>query len=65
MYSAARAQVEQVKVMLTYAQVTSPIDGIVTERRIEAGDLANPGHAAAGGLRSPAHAPGRPRCPCV
>jgi len=42
-YAAARAQVEQVKVMLTYAQVTSPIDGIVTDRRIEAGDLANPG----------------------
>jgi RND family efflux transporter MFP subunit len=43
MLAGARAQVEQVKVMLTYAQVTSPIDGIVTERRIEAGDLANPG----------------------
>ncbi|MDD4117535.1 MAG: efflux RND transporter periplasmic adaptor subunit [Kiritimatiellae bacterium] len=43
MFHAAQAQVEQVKVMLTYAQVTSPIDGIVTERRIEAGDLANPG----------------------
>lgn len=43
MLAGARAQVEQVKVMLTYAQVASPIDGIVTERRIEAGDLANPG----------------------
>lgn len=43
MYNAAQAQVEQVKVMLTYAQVESPIAGIVTERRIEAGDLANPG----------------------
>jgi RND family efflux transporter MFP subunit len=43
MLAGARAQVEQVKVMLTYAQVTSPIDGIVTDRRIEAGDLANPG----------------------
>jgi RND family efflux transporter MFP subunit len=43
MYAGARAQVEQVKVMLTYAQVESPIDDIVTERRIEAGDLANPG----------------------
>ncbi len=43
MYAGARAQVEQVKVMLTYAQVESPINGIVTERRIEAGDLANPG----------------------
>ena len=43
MFAAASAQVEQVKVMLTYAQVVSPIDGIVTERRIQAGDLANPG----------------------
>jgi len=43
MFNSARAQVERVKVMLTYAQITSPIDGIVTERRIEAGDLANPG----------------------
>jgi len=43
MYNSARAQVDQVKVMLTYAQITSPIDGIVTDRRIEAGDLANPG----------------------
>ena len=43
MFTAAKAQVEEVKVMLTYAQVESPIDGIVTERRIQAGDLANPG----------------------
>ena len=43
MYNAAKAQVEEIKVMLTYAQVESPIDGIVTERRIQAGDLANPG----------------------
>ena len=43
MYNAAKAQVEEVKIMLTYAQVDSPIDGVVTDRRIEAGDLANPG----------------------
>ena len=43
MYNSAKAAVEQVKVMLTYAEVASPIDGVVTERRIEAGDLANPG----------------------
>ena len=43
MYNSARAQVDRIKVMLTYAQITSPIDGLVTERRIEAGDLANPG----------------------
>ena len=56
MYAGARAQVEQVKVMLTYAQVESPIDGIVTDRRVEAGDLANPGMLLLG-LRSAAHAP--------
>ncbi len=43
MFNAAKAQVEEVKVMLTYAQVKSPIDGVVTDRRVEAGDLANPG----------------------
>lgn len=43
MFTAARAQWERSKVMLTYAQVASPIDGVVTERRVEPGDLANPG----------------------
>jgi RND family efflux transporter MFP subunit len=42
-FHSARAQVERVKVMLSYAQVTAPMDGIVTERRVESGDLANPG----------------------
>jgi membrane fusion protein (multidrug efflux system) len=42
-YNTARAQVERVKVMLTYADVVAPIDGIVTERRIDVGDLASPG----------------------
>jgi len=43
MYTSSRAGVEQVKVMLTYTQITSPIGGIVTDRRVEIGDLANPG----------------------
>ena len=43
MYTTARAQLERSKVMLTYAQIVSPMDGIVTDRRIEPGDLANPG----------------------
>ncbi|HBA82978.1 MAG TPA: hypothetical protein DCZ95_02680 [Verrucomicrobia bacterium] len=43
MFNSARAQAERVRVMLTYAQIVSPIDGVVTDRRIEAGDLANPG----------------------
>ncbi len=40
---AARAQVERARVMLSYAVIASPIDGIVTERRVEEGDLAGPG----------------------
>lgn len=43
MYTAARAQWERSKVMLTYAQITAPMDGVVTDRRVEPGDLANPG----------------------
>jgi RND family efflux transporter MFP subunit len=42
-FDAARTQAERVKVMLTYAEIQSPLDGIVTDRRIEAGDMANPG----------------------
>jgi RND family efflux transporter MFP subunit len=41
--STARAQIERVRVLLSYARVTAPIDGIVTDRRIEVGDLASPG----------------------
>jgi len=43
MLNAARAQLERVKVMLTYTVISSPMDGIVTERRVEAGDMAAPG----------------------
>jgi len=42
-FTAARAQWERSKIMQTYAQITSPMDGVVTDRRIEPGDLANPG----------------------
>ena len=42
-FQSARAQVERMRVMMTYAQVTAPLDGVVTERRVEVGDLANPG----------------------
>ena len=42
-FTAAKAGLEQANVMLSYAKVTAPIDGIVTERRVEAGDLAGPG----------------------
>lgn len=43
MFHSSRAQADRVKVMLSYAQIVSPIDGIVTDRRVESGDLANPG----------------------
>jgi RND family efflux transporter MFP subunit len=43
MYNGAKAQVAEVKVMQTYTKIKSPIQGIVTDRRVEVGDLANPG----------------------
>ncbi len=43
MFATARAQWDRSKVMLTYTRIVSPMDGIVTDRRIEPGDLANPG----------------------
>ncbi len=39
----AKAALERMNVLMTYARIIAPIDGIVTDRRIEAGDLANPG----------------------
>jgi len=50
--SAADAQIEQAKqvvaeaeLFLGYTRVSSPIDGVVIERQIEPGDLAQPGRA--------------------
>lgn len=42
-YQGARARLEQVRVMVGYTRIVSPIDGVVTDRRFEAGDLAGPG----------------------
>lgn len=42
-FEAAEARVSQVRVMLADAELTSPMDGVVTDRRVEAGDLAAPG----------------------
>lgn len=42
-FEAADARLKQARVMLSYTRVVSPIDGVVTDRRIEAGDLAAPG----------------------
>ena len=41
--SATRAEVEQARVGLSDTRIVAPIDGIVIERRAEAGDLAAPG----------------------
>ncbi len=42
-FLAAQARVEQLRVALTYYEIRSPIDGVVTDHRIEQGDLASPG----------------------
>ncbi len=42
-YKSASAAVDQVKVMLTYTRITAPLNGVVTDRFVEAGDLASPG----------------------
>lgn len=43
MFSVAQAQWSRSKVMLTYTKITAPMDGVVTDRHVEPGDLANPG----------------------
>jgi len=40
---AAREKLEQVDVMLTYATIKAPKDGIIVERLAEPGDMARPG----------------------
>ena len=42
-YKSARARKEEIEVMLSFTRMRSPIDGVVTDRDIEAGDLASPG----------------------
>lgn len=42
-FEAAQARLQQMRVVLSYTVVVSPIDGVVTDRRMEAGDLAAPG----------------------
>ena len=43
MFHTAQAQSDAARVMLSYAVIKAPMAGVVTDRRIEAGDLANPG----------------------
>lgn len=40
---AARARLQQMRVMLSYTAMTAPLDGIVTDRKFESGDLVAPG----------------------
>ena len=42
-FKSAAANVERVNVMLTYTRITAPLDGVVADRYIEAGDLAGAG----------------------
>lgn len=42
-YRSAVANVERVNVMLSHTRITAPLNGIVSDRFIEAGDLASPG----------------------
>jgi len=42
-YKSAAAGMERVKVMLSYTRITAPLDGVVADRYIEAGDLAGAG----------------------
>ena len=40
--AAAQATLEQLKTRLGYATIKSPINGVVTEKRLEAGDIVSP-----------------------
>ena len=44
-YKVARSQVTQARNQLSYAEVRSPVDGVVVEKRLSKGDLASPGAA--------------------
>ncbi len=44
-YKVAKSQVEQARNQLGYAEVRSPVDGVVVEKRLSKGDLASPGGA--------------------
>ncbi|ATX82152.1 RND family efflux transporter, MFP subunit [Mariprofundus ferrinatatus] len=42
-YKVARSQLEQARNQLSYAEVRSPVDGVVVEKKMNKGDLASPG----------------------
>lgn len=39
----AKAEIENTQVMLSYAQIKSPINGMITRKTVDVGDLASPG----------------------
>jgi RND family efflux transporter MFP subunit len=41
-FEAAKATSDQLKTRLGYARVTAPISGVITEKRVEAGDIVSP-----------------------
>jgi len=42
-YQLAKSQVKQARHQLSYAKITSPVRGVVVEKRMQKGDLASPG----------------------
>jgi len=42
-YQVAQSQVKQAKHQLSYAEIVSPVSGVVVEKRLSQGDLASPG----------------------
>ncbi len=42
-FESARAGLNRLNVMLTYTRITSPIDGVIEKKLVEAGDMAAPG----------------------
>ena len=46
-FDSARAQVERLRIQLTYTQIASPIDGVLIDRKVEAGDFASQGQVIA------------------
>jgi len=42
-YRSARAREEEARIMKTFTEIRSPVDGIVAERFVDAGDLVSPG----------------------
>ena len=42
-YAVAKAAVQKVQTMLSYATITAPFSGVITAKNVHAGDLATPG----------------------